>query len=49
MKTVDPKIESFIERWSGVTGTERANYQLYLTQLCDALDLPQPEPASKDS
>ena len=46
---VEQKVETFIERWSGVTGTERANYQLFLTQLCEILDLPQPEPASSDT
>lgn len=42
-------VEAFIERWQGVTGSERANYQLFITGLCDLLDLPQPEPASEDT
>lgn len=42
-------VETFIERWRGVTGSERANYQLFITGLCDLLDLPQPEPASEDT
>jgi len=41
-------IEAFIARWKGVDGTERANYQLFLTDLCRLLDLPEPEPARED-
>ena len=41
----DP-IERFIARWQGHEGgQERANYALFLTELCTALDLPQPSPA----
>ena len=40
------KIEAFIVRWQGQAGgQERANYALFLTELCDALDLPHPDPA----
>jgi hypothetical protein len=41
-------IAGFIARWQGVTGRERANYQLFLTELATALDLPAPEPADHD-
>jgi len=44
----DP-IDTFIERWRGATGSERANYQLFVTGLCDLLELPLPEPASDDT
>jgi hypothetical protein len=37
-------IETFITRWAGASGTERANYQLFLTELCALLGLPQPVP-----
>ena len=37
----------FIQRWSQADGSERQNYQLFLTELCTLLDLPQPEPASQ--
>jgi len=41
----DP-IERFIARWQGHEGgQERANYGLFLTELCTALGLPQPDPA----
>lgn len=42
-------IDAFIERWKSVDGTERANYQLFLTELCRLLDLPQPDPASSST
>ncbi len=42
----DP-IVRFISRWQGREGgQERANYALFLTELCAALDLPQPDPAT---
>lgn len=43
----NPGLETFIAHWQGREGgQERANYALFLTQLCAALSLPQPEPAS---
>src|SRR3954452_3093291 len=40
------KVESFIARWQGQEGgQERANYALFLTELCDLLDLPHPDVA----
>ncbi|MDD3801645.1 MAG: hypothetical protein PHV45_05535 [Desulfuromonas thiophila] len=41
-------IDAFIARWQASGGAERANYQLFLTGLCDLLDLPQPEPTRPD-
>lgn len=39
-------IEQFIERWGkNEGGAERANFPLFLTELCALLDLPQPDPA----
>ncbi len=40
---------SFIARWKNVSGSERANYQLFITELCALLDAPPPEPASEDT
>lgn len=43
-------IEAFIERWRHARGgAERANYQMFLTELCEALELPRPDPASDDT
>ncbi|WP_018947919.1 DNA methyltransferase [Thioalkalivibrio sp. AKL17] len=43
------QVEAFLERWRDTGGSERANYQLFLTELCALLDLPQPDPASDDT
>ena len=42
-------IDAFIARWDCASGTERANYQLFLTELCTLLGLPQPDPARQDT
>src|SRR5215213_573741 len=40
------KIDAFIGRWQGQEGgQERANYALFLTELCDVLGLPHPDVA----
>jgi len=41
--------EAFITHWTGVTGSERANYQLFVGALCALLDVPQPEPSRDDT
>jgi hypothetical protein len=38
-------IEAFVARWENAGGSERANYQLFLTELCALLNLPRPDPA----
>ena len=39
-------VEEFIARWSANEGgAERANYGLFLSQLCRVLDVPEPDPA----
>ena len=40
----DAKIAAFIRRWEKSGGAERANYQLFLTELCDVLGVNHPEP-----
>lgn len=43
-------IAKFIERWEKSGGSEMANYQLFLTELCDEiLQVPHPEPAGPDN
>lgn len=49
MPAPTPSVEAFISRWEAATGSERANYQLFLTELCALLDLPQPDPARDDT
>ena len=39
-------VDEFIERWrNNEGGAERANFPLFLTELCTLLGLPQPDPA----
>ncbi|MDR0466635.1 MAG: class I SAM-dependent DNA methyltransferase, partial [Deltaproteobacteria bacterium] len=38
-------ITDFIARWKASGGSERANSQMFLTELCDVLELPRPDPA----
>ena len=42
-------VDAFLARWSGASGSELANYQLFLTELVALLELPRPEPASEDT
>ncbi|MBS7326632.1 MAG: class I SAM-dependent DNA methyltransferase, partial [Thiopseudomonas sp.] len=41
--------QAFITRWQEGGGSERANYQLFLMELCDLLELPKADPASDDT
>ncbi|RLA40753.1 MAG: hypothetical protein DRQ64_03965, partial [Gammaproteobacteria bacterium] len=45
----DQVVGQFIQRWENADGTEKANFQLFLTELCTALCLPQPDPAGSDN
>ncbi len=36
-------VTTFIARWSAATASERSNSQLFLSELCDLLDLPHPD------
>ncbi len=40
--------ENFIPRWKQSSASERANYALFLSELCDFLDLPRPEPSQAE-
>nr|WP_297459158.1 type IIL restriction-modification enzyme MmeI [uncultured Halomonas sp.] len=42
-------VDAFIARWCDAGGSERANYQLFLTELCALLELPQPDPSGDDT
>lgn len=42
------QIQGFIARWAKSSAAERANYQLFLSELCDVLDVPRPEPTLDD-
>lgn len=38
-------VEGFIARWAPSGGSERANYQLFASDLAELLDVPKPDPA----
>ncbi len=37
------RIEPFITRWQSSSGNERANYQMFFSELCDALGVKRPD------
>jgi hypothetical protein len=39
---------AFITRWQKSGASERANYQLFLSELCDLLGVPRPDPTTPD-
>ena len=41
-------VEAFINRWLRSAASERANYQLFLSELCDVLNVSRPNPAGPD-
>jgi hypothetical protein len=46
--TPSDAIEFFITRWENSGAAERANYQMFLSELCDILEVPRPDPTSPD-
>ncbi len=46
MPTSPAAIEAFITRWNGTAMAERANAQPFLSELCDVLGVPRPDPAT---
>lgn len=42
-------VQLFVDRWSRSGASERANYQLFLAELCDLLEVPRPDPATPDT
>ena len=44
-----PAVETFIRRWTAREGgAERANYQMFLSELCDVLGVERPEPSGNE-
>lgn len=41
-------IDRFFRRWEASGAAERANYSMFLNELCDLLDVPRPDPAGPD-
>lgn len=40
--------DTFIQRWQGSGGAERANYVSFLTELCRVIGVPEPDPTRPD-
>src|SRR5690606_41524680 len=49
MDMASDTVNAFIDRWRQAGGSERANYQLFLLELCELLDLPKADPAGDDT
>lgn len=43
------QITAFITRWSSSGAAERANYQMFLSELCDIIGVPRPDPTAADT
>ena len=41
-------VEGFLRRWEASGAAERANYQLFLSELCDLIGVERPEPTRAD-
>ncbi len=41
-------IDGFCRRWEASGAAERANYSMFLNELCDLLDVPRPDPSGPD-
>lgn len=41
------QIDTFLARWRHATGSECANYQLLISNLCELLEVNKPQPAEK--
>ncbi|UCV27743.1 class I SAM-dependent DNA methyltransferase [Ferribacterium limneticum] len=42
-------IDTFLARWRAAGGSERANYQLFIADLCALLEVAPPQPANEDT
>lgn len=40
-------VDFFIKRWSPSGGAERANYQQFLSELCEVIGVPRPDPTKR--
>jgi hypothetical protein len=43
------QIDTFLARWRAAGGSERANYQLFIADLCALLEVAPPQPANEDT
>ena len=43
------QIATFLTRWRTAGGSERANYQLFIADLCALLGVDKPQPAAEET
>ena len=43
------QITAFTQRWESSGAAERANYQMFFSELCEIIDVPRPDPTSPDT
>ncbi|MBL7951884.1 MAG: hypothetical protein JNM62_09200 [Flavobacteriales bacterium] len=48
MSTTPAQLQSFLTKWQNSGAAERANAQLFLTELCDILEVERPQPTGPD-
>jgi hypothetical protein len=46
--TMTDDIQRFITRWQASGAAERANYRLFLSELCNVMNTPRPDPTTPD-
>jgi hypothetical protein len=46
--TTPSTVDDFIRRWEASGAAERPNYALFLSELCDLLGVPHPDPTRPD-
>ena len=49
MTDTDTVADDFLSRWQGKDGTEKSNFQLFLSELCEMLEVDKPDPAAADN
>ncbi len=49
MPATPAQVTAFITRWETSGAAERANYQMFLSELCDIIGVPRPDPTSPDT
>jgi len=42
-------VTAFIDRWERSGAAERSNHQLFISELCDLIGVPHPNPATPDT
>ena len=49
MPATPAQVTAFITRWETSGAAERANYQMFLSELCDIIGVPRPDPTAPET